>query len=143
MANCSNLDGNPAHYCADCVRKIKAELAEAKAQRGSANIDALIRQRDRLVELAIDVADSIAIVTHTGEADGIVRNHISQNIAKLTAYLKAENLHGHLQQEACGEDCKMCSGEVCKLCGAGSWNNDPDRNCQHDVIDRHREPEGE
>ena len=48
MANCSNLDGNPAHYCADCVRKIKAQLAEAKALRGSANIDALIRQRNRL-----------------------------------------------------------------------------------------------
>lgn len=35
--------------------------------------------------------------------------------------------------------CRMCSGELCSLCGAGCWNNDPDRNCQHDVTQRHRE----
>lgn len=38
---------------------------------------------------------------------------------------------------SCPEDCRMCSGEVCSLCGAGSWSNE--KNCQHDVIDRHKE----
>ena len=38
--------------------------------------------------------------------------------------------------------CRMCSGEVCSLCGAGCWNNDPDRNCQHDVSQRHTEVVG-
>ena len=32
-----------------------------------------------------------------------------------------------------------CTGEVCRLCGAGLWNRDPDRNCEHDVIDRHQD----
>lgn len=39
-----------------------------------------------------------------------------------------------LSQDAC----KMCSGEACNLCGAGCWNR-TERNCQHDVIDRHKE----
>jgi hypothetical protein len=38
--------------------------------------------------------------------------------------------------ELCAEDCRMCSGECCNLCGAGCWSSET--NCQHDVIDRHK-----
>lgn len=38
------------------------------------------------------------------------------------------------------EDCLMCSGEACNLCGAGCWNNQAPH-CDHDVIERHMEPE--
>lgn len=42
----------------------------------------------------------------------------------------------------CALDCMMCSGEACNFCGAGCWNNDPDRpRCEHDVLERHEEPE--
>lgn len=36
------------------------------------------------------------------------------------------------------EDCMMCSGEACNLCGAGCWSNR--RDCEHDVMERHEEP---
>lgn len=35
----------------------------------------------------------------------------------------------------------MCSGEACRLCGAGCWSNR--RDCDHDVIDRHRDEDDE
>jgi hypothetical protein len=35
------------------------------------------------------------------------------------------------------EDCILCTGEACDYCGAGCWNNNPNRNCQHDVCTRH------
>lgn len=38
----------------------------------------------------------------------------------------------------CGDDCLCCSGEACRLCGAGCWSGRTD--CEHDVIERHREP---
>lgn len=38
-----------------------------------------------------------------------------------------------------GDDCLMCSGEACNLCGAGCWSNRKD--CKHDVMERHEEPE--
>lgn len=43
-------------------------------------------------------------------------------------------------EKLCEEDCLMCSGEACNLCGAGCWNNS-ETNCDHDVIDRHSEGE--
>ena len=33
------------------------------------------------------------------------------------------------------EDCPMCQGEACKLCGAGLSNDTP--HCEHDVVERH------
>jgi hypothetical protein len=43
--------------------------------------------------------------------------------------------------ECPGPDCLMCNGEACDKCGAGCWNNDPDRpKCEHDVIERHEYP---
>lgn len=36
----------------------------------------------------------------------------------------------------CDDDCPLCSGEACDLCGAGCWSNR--RDCEHDVIDRHK-----
>lgn len=42
-----------------------------------------------------------------------------------------------------GDDCGACTGEACLLCGAGCWNNDPNRpRCEHDVLERHQQPEG-
>jgi len=38
------------------------------------------------------------------------------------------------------EDCGACTGEACFLCGAGCWDMQV-RDCEHDVIDRHREGE--
>jgi hypothetical protein len=38
------------------------------------------------------------------------------------------------------KDCRLCTGDVCDYCGAGSWNNNPNRNCQHDVCTRHLPP---
>lgn len=41
-----------------------------------------------------------------------------------------------------GENCPMCTGEACNKCGAGCWDlsvND----CDHDVSERHEDPEGE
>lgn len=35
------------------------------------------------------------------------------------------------------EECRMCSGEACNLCGAGCWSSR--RDCEHDVIERHEE----
>jgi len=37
-------------------------------------------------------------------------------------------------------NCKLCTGEVCDYCGVGCWNNNPYRNCQHDVVTRHLPP---
>ncbi len=34
-------------------------------------------------------------------------------------------------------DCLLCTGEACSYCGAGCGNNNPNRNCQHDVCTRH------
>lgn len=39
------------------------------------------------------------------------------------------------------EDCPMCTGEACSLCGAGCWNNSV-TNCEHDVVQRHELPDG-
>ena len=36
-------------------------------------------------------------------------------------------------------DCPMCNGEACNLCGARLSNT---TTCEHDVIERHQEPEG-
>jgi hypothetical protein len=44
---------------------------------------------------------------------------------------------------ACVDDgtgvCLMCSGEACNKCGAGCWSHV--RDCKHDVVERHEEPE--
>lgn len=40
-----------------------------------------------------------------------------------------------------GPVCLMCSGEACNKCGAGCWNNNPKQPCEHDVIERHEEPD--
>lgn len=48
------------------------------------------------------------------------------------------------EPECPGEDCKMCNGEACNKCGAGCWDNryPPERSeCEHDVTQRHEEPE--
>lgn len=53
------------------------------------------------------------------------------------------------QPKCPGPDCMMCNGEACNKCGAGCWNN-RERNCTHDVAERHEgaarsssaEPEG-
>ena len=37
-------------------------------------------------------------------------------------------------------DCMMCNGSACNLCGAGCWNN-AIKDCQHDVVERHEEPQ--
>lgn len=37
----------------------------------------------------------------------------------------------------CDEECMVCSGEACNLCGAGCWSNR--RDCEHDVIERHED----
>jgi hypothetical protein len=44
------------------------------------------------------------------------------------------------EPECPGPDCLMCNGEACNLCGAGCWNNRPDKRCEHAVDERHREP---
>lgn len=38
------------------------------------------------------------------------------------------------------EDCQMCSGEACWKCGAGCWDQSV-TDCEHDVIERHEDPE--
>jgi len=75
---------------------LKAKLAEAKALRGSANIDALIRQRDRLVELGQAMSKAIADQNDTHPHD-IARMLVAINKllgadADWSAYLKADNL---------------------------------------------------
>ena len=43
------------------------------------------------------------------------------------------------EPECPGPDCLLCKGEACDACGAGCWNNDPDRPpCEHDVYERHQ-----
>lgn len=43
-------------------------------------------------------------------------------------------------QETCpGEDCPMCANEACRKCGAGCWSRRTD--CEHDVVERHEDPE--
>ena len=37
------------------------------------------------------------------------------------------------------EECPMCQGESCLMCGAGSWSSVDD--CEHDTIDRHFYPQ--
>ncbi len=39
--------------------------------------------------------------------------------------------------ECPGEHCLMCNGQACNLCGAGCWNNAPEKPCEHDVVERH------
>lgn len=39
------------------------------------------------------------------------------------------------------DHCLACSGEACFLCGAGCWSNRQD--CEHDVVDRHKEFEND
>lgn len=34
------------------------------------------------------------------------------------------------------ENCSMCNGEACALCGAGCWSH-TGTNCTHDVLERH------
>lgn len=41
--------------------------------------------------------------------------------------------------ECPGQDCAMCSGEACWLCGAGCWSHE--KNCEHDVLQRHEQPD--
>ena len=43
--------------------------------------------------------------------------------------------------ECPGPDCPMCNGEACALCGAGCSSGLPAQRCEHDVYDRHREPD--
>lgn len=43
--------------------------------------------------------------------------------------------------ECPGEDCSMCNGEACNKCGAGCWNRNPVNHCEHDVCQRHEEPD--
>lgn len=38
------------------------------------------------------------------------------------------------------DDCPMCSGEACNLCGAGCWDSSV-TDCDHDVVERHQYPE--
>jgi len=55
----------------------------------------------------------------------------------------AATLSSDDEPECPGEHCMMCNGEACALCGAGCWNNDPNREpCDHDVLERHTEPDG-
>lgn len=47
-----------------------------------------------------------------------------------------------MDNERHGENCRMCSGEVCALCGAGAWRN-PQQDgvpCEHGTLERHTEP---
>lgn len=37
-------------------------------------------------------------------------------------------------------NCLLCKNEACQYCGAGCWNNNPQRNCQHGIITRHQPP---
>ncbi len=46
-------------------------------------------------------------------------------------------------EDGCEEDCPVCDGSICCLCGAGAWRS-PSQDgvrCDHDVMDRHRHPE--
>ena len=33
------------------------------------------------------------------------------------------------------DDCSYCTGEACRLCGAGCWSDVDD--CEHDTAERH------
>jgi hypothetical protein len=41
------------------------------------------------------------------------------------------------------DECPMCTGEACALCGAGCWNGSPSNRglppCEHDVLERHED----
>lgn len=39
--------------------------------------------------------------------------------------------------ECPSDECLMCNGQACNKCGAGCWNNNPARKCEHDAMDRH------
>ena len=54
--------------------------------------------------------------------------------------LPAAGWFGREGDGACDENCPMCSGESCRLCGAGSWSNVTD--CEHGVLERHERPNG-
>jgi len=47
-----------------------------------------------------------------------------------------------IARECPGEDCPMCNGEACNLCGAGCWGGmgfgTTKPRCEHDVIERHK-----
>jgi hypothetical protein len=48
--------------------------------------------------------------------------------------------------ECPGEECLACTGEACRLCGAGCWappSSVRSVKCDHDVIDRHQRPKGD
>jgi hypothetical protein len=38
-------------------------------------------------------------------------------------------------------ECPMCNGTVCQKCGAGCWDSNPSKPCEHGSLERHEDPE--
>lgn len=51
-----------------------------------------------------------------------------------------ETEHKLIELGCPGEECLACTGEACRLCGAGCWAPPNSVQCDHDVIDRHQTP---
>jgi len=63
-----------------------------------------------------------------------------QNPAARGASPSTAGLDGEYVNCTMDENCVLCIGEACNLCGAGLRTYYPQLKCEHDVLDRHREP---
>lgn len=82
--------------------------------------------------------DGLAVVVCSLFRDGAVKVVVEDEAAIAAVELEAAIEDGEICPTTLKKDCGACSGEACFLCGAGCWNTSV-RDCEHDVIDRHRE----
>lgn len=110
-----------------------AASALALAENDAQAIFRTVNAHDALVSVAVGVA---RLLSNTREFhEGSLGARLAADARAALAL--AEGNEAVPETVTCDEDCMMCSGEACDMCGAGCWSNRKD--CEHDVIDRHRQ----
>jgi hypothetical protein len=140
-------------------RALVAALAEARAE--VERLRAAVPPRERVIEAlarshwrnyheagnAERVAWAIRTMQRAIDGELTELDLILYNLASplLTARLLGIDVREPSDQGSIcpGEHCKMCNGEACNLCGAGCWSPPGSVHCEHDVDERHRDPEAE
>ncbi len=90
-------------------------------------LEIVIRKGDRWVSLSADECMSAV-----------------EQLERMAGYVaEAEPRRARDEPKCPGPDCVMCNGEACNKCGAGLRRSDlmAVRPCEHDVVQRHEEPE--
>jgi len=165
----SDGEGKPEGLTISELERECAKTVEAYwRSRAAESVDLALRCRSNMSRAREAEAAALARVreVETDRAAEAARRHRAEGMVNLIrdrfqhllglvrARLPARDIEdgiGEIPPRCPSEDCRMCTGEACNLCGAGCWDgaprlgDDPARPpCEHDVLERHqdREPRG-